>query len=109
VFPPGDAREDWSILRALSDPLGAKLPFDSLAQLRAALAIAHPLLVRFDAVAPTDASVLNSIAALGGAVDKTPFVPAVSDFYFTNPIARASRVMAECSALARDVQRQAAE
>jgi NADH-quinone oxidoreductase subunit G len=109
VFPPGDAREDWSILRALSDPLGAKLPFDSLAQLRAALAIAHPLLVRFDAIAPTDASVLNSIAALGGAVDKTPFVPAVSDFYFTNPIARASRVMAECSALARDVQRQAAE
>jgi NADH-quinone oxidoreductase subunit G len=109
VFPPGDAREDWSILRALSDPLGAKLPFDSLAQLRAALAVAYPLLVRFDAVAPTDASVLNSIAALGGAVDKTPFVPAVSDFYFTNPIARASRVMAECSALAREVQRQAAE
>jgi NADH-quinone oxidoreductase subunit G len=109
VFPPGDAREDWSILRALSDPLGAKLPFDSLAQLRGALAIAHPLLVRFDAVVPTDASVLNSIAALGGAVDKTPFVPAVSDFYFTNPIARASRVMAECSALARGVQRHAAE
>jgi NADH-quinone oxidoreductase subunit G len=109
VFPPGDAREDWSILRALSDPLGAKLPFDSLAQLRAALAAAYPLLVRFDAVAPTDASVLDSIAALGGSVDKTPFVPAVSDFYFTNPIARASRVMAECSALARGVQRQAAE
>ncbi len=109
VFPPGDAREDWSILRALSDPLGAKLPFDSLAQLRAALAIAYPVLVRFDAVAPTDASVLSSIAALGGAVDKTPFAPAVSDFYCTNPIARASRVMAECSALARGVQRQAAE
>jgi NADH-quinone oxidoreductase subunit G len=109
VFPPGDAREDWSILRALSDPLGAKLPFDSLAQLRAALAVAYPLLVRFDAVSPTDASVLDSIAALGGAVDKTPFVPSVSDFYFTNPIARASHVMAECSALARGVQRQAAE
>jgi NADH-quinone oxidoreductase subunit G len=109
VFPPGDAREDWSILRALSDPLDAKLPFDSLAQLRAALAVAYPSSVRFDAVAPTDSSVLNSIAALGGAVDKTPFVPAVSDFYFTNPIARASRVMAECSALARGVQRQAAE
>ncbi|MBV8796840.1 MAG: molybdopterin-dependent oxidoreductase, partial [Hyphomicrobiales bacterium] len=109
VFPPGDAREDWSILRALSDPLGAKLPFDSLAQLRAALAVAYPSLVRFDAVAPTDASVLNSIAALGGAVDKTQFAAAVSDFYLTNPIARASRVMAECSALARGVQRQAAE
>jgi NADH-quinone oxidoreductase subunit G len=109
VFPPGDAREDWSILRALSDPLGAKLPFDSLAQLRAALAVAYPFLVRFDVVAPADGSVFNSIAALGGAVDKTPFVPAISDFYLTNPIARASRVMAECSALARGVQRQAAE
>jgi NADH-quinone oxidoreductase subunit G len=109
VFPPGDAREDWSILRALSDPLGAKLPFDSLAQLRAALAVAYPFLVRFDVVGPADASVFNSIAALGGAVDKAPFVPAISDFYLTNPIARASRVMAECSALARGVQRQAAE
>src|SRR5271169_5985872 len=109
VFPPGDAREDWSILRALSDPLGARLPFDSLAQLRAALAVAYPFLVRFDVVAPADASVFNSIAALGGAVDKAPFVPAISDFYLTNPIARASRVMAECSALARGVQRQAAE
>jgi NADH-quinone oxidoreductase subunit G len=109
VFPPGDAREDWSILRALSDLLGARLPFDSLAQLRAALAAAHPFLVRFDSVAPADASVFGSIAALGGAVDKAPFVPAVPDFYLTNPIARASRVMAECSALARGVQREAAE
>src|SRR5580700_7739298 len=109
VFPPGDAREDWSILRALSDPLGAKLPFDSLAQLRAALAVAYPFLVRFDVVAPADAGVFNSIAALGGAVNKTPFVPTISDFYLTNPVARASRVMAECSALARGVRRQAAE
>jgi len=109
VFPPGDAREDWSILRALSDPLGAKLPFDSLTQLRAALAVAYPFLVRFDAIAPADIGVFGSIAALGGAVDKAPFVPAVADFYFTNPIARASRVMAECSALARGVQREAAE
>jgi NADH-quinone oxidoreductase subunit G len=109
VFPPGDAREDWSILRALSDPLGARLPFDSMTQLRAALAVAYPFLVRFDLVAPTDAGVFNSIAALGGAVDSAPFIPAVSDFYFTNPIARASRVMAECSALASGAQRQAAE
>ena len=48
-------------------------------------------------------------AALGGATDKTSFVPAVGDFYLTNPIARASRVMAECSALRRGVQREAAE
>src|SRR5262249_18481021 len=106
---PGDAREDWSILRALSEPLGAKLPFDSLTQLRAALAVAYPSLVRFDVIAPADAGVFGSIAALGGAVDSAPFVPAVSDFSLTNPIARASRVMAECSALAHGGQRQAAE
>ena len=109
VFPPGDAREDWSILRALSDPLGAKLPYDSLAQLRAALAAAYPFLVRFDKVAPAEPSVFRDIAALGGAVDKAPFVPSVADFYLTNPIARASRVMAECSALARGANREAAE
>jgi NADH-quinone oxidoreductase subunit G len=109
VFPPGDAREDWSILRALSDPLGARLPFDSLTQLRAALAAAYPHLVRFDTIAPSDSGVFEQLAALGGAVDKAPFAPSVVDFYLTNPIARASRVMAECSALARGVQRQAAE
>ena len=49
------------------------------------------------------------LAALGGAVDKAPFAPSVVDFYLTNPIARASRVMAECSALAHGVQREAAE
>jgi NADH-quinone oxidoreductase subunit G len=109
VFPPGDAREDWSVLRALSEPLGAKLPFDSLTQLRAALAAAYPFLVRFDKAPPADASVFSRIAELGGALEKGPFVPPVADFYLTNPIARASRVMAECSALARGVQRQAAE
>jgi NADH-quinone oxidoreductase subunit G len=109
VFPPGDAREDWSILRALSDPLGAKLPFDSLTQLRAKLAAAYPILVRSDVVLPADAGVFESIAALDGVVDKTPFVAAIPDFYFTNPIARASRVMTECSALAHGVQREAAE
>src|SRR6201996_7967175 len=78
VFPPGDAREDWSILRALSDPLGVKLPFDSLTQLRAALAVAYPSLVRFDVVVPADAAVFGTIAGLGGTFEKTAFVPAVS-------------------------------
>ena len=109
VFPPGDAREDWSVLRALSDPIGAKLPFDSLTQLRAALGAAFPFLVRFDAIAPADAGVFASFAGLGGPVDVTPFVPSVTDFYLTNPIARASRVMAECSALAHGVNLKAAE
>jgi NADH-quinone oxidoreductase subunit G len=109
VFPPGDAREDWSILRALSEPIGARLPYDSVTRLRSALAAAYPSLVRFDVVTAADAAIFGQLAAHGDTIDKSPFVPAVADFYLTNPIARASRVMAECSALARGVQRQAAE
>ncbi len=109
VFPPGDAREDWSILRALSDPLGVRLSYDSLTQLRAALAAAHPDLVRFDAVAAADPAALVGLSAVVGSVDKVPFGASVQDFYLTNPIARASRVMAECSALARGRRLEAAE
>ena len=50
VFPPGDAREDWAIVRALSEHLGAKLPFYSLRELRAAMYAAHPHLAAIDAV-----------------------------------------------------------
>jgi NADH-quinone oxidoreductase subunit G len=110
VFPPGDAREDWAILRALSDALGARLPYDSLAALRAALAAAHPGLVKYDVVTPADPSVFAALAARGGALERAPFASPVTDFYLTNPIARASRVMAECSALrARGSSLQAAE
>jgi NADH-quinone oxidoreductase subunit G len=99
-FPPGDAREDWAILRALSDVLGHKLPYDSLGALRKALFAAHPHLMRIDQIAAGDPSDIKKLAALGGAPDKAPFKSAVDDFYLTNPIARASAVMAECSALA---------
>ncbi len=109
IFPPGDAREDWSILRALSDVLGATLPYDSLSQLRATLGAGFPHLVRFDTVAPADPAALSGLAAVVGSLDKTPFGSAIEDFYLTNPIARASRTMAECSALARGVRLQAAE
>jgi NADH-quinone oxidoreductase subunit G len=101
AFPPGDAREDWAILRALSDVLGHKLPYDSLAQLRAALFKAHPHLQRVDAVTPGDPADIHKLAARGGTPDKAPFRSAIADFYLTNPIARASAVMAECSVLAR--------
>jgi NADH-quinone oxidoreductase subunit G len=98
-FPPGDAREDWAIIRALSDVLGRRLPYDSLAQLRSAAFKAHPHLARNDQIAPGDPAEARKLAMLGGAADKTPFRRSVSDFYLTNPIARASAVMAECSAL----------
>jgi NADH-quinone oxidoreductase subunit G len=98
-FPPGDAREDWAILRALSDMVGHKLPYDSLSGLRAALFKTHPHLARVDAIAAGDAADLSKLSG-GGAPDKAPFRSAISDFYLTNPIARASATMAECSELA---------
>ena len=99
-FPPGDAREDWAILRALSDVLGHKLPYDSLAQLRATLFKAHPHMMRLGQIAPGEPADIQKLAALGGTADKSPFQSSIADFYFTNPIARASAVMAECSAIA---------
>jgi NADH-quinone oxidoreductase subunit G len=99
-FPPGDAREDWAILRALSDVLGKKLPYDSLGQLRQAIFKAHPHLLRVDEIAAGDVADLTKLASLGGNTDKAPLLSSVDNFYFTNPIARCSAVMAECSAIA---------
>ena len=100
-FPPGEAREDWAILRALSAALRNRLPYDSLAQLRQTLFKAHPHLLRVGQITPADAAAIQKIAALGGVADKAPFGSSVDDFYLSNAIARASAVMAECSALAQ--------
>jgi NADH-quinone oxidoreductase subunit G len=108
-FPPGDAREDWAILRALSDVLGARLPYDSLGALRQALFAEYPHLARIGQIMPGGPSDLHQLAMLGGETDKAPFCSAIEDFYLTNPIARASAVMAECSALAEGRTMRAAE
>ena len=99
-FPPGDAREDWAIVRALSDVLGQKLAFDSLAALRKALYEQHPHFAQLDDITPADSAAIGALAAEPDAPAGAAFVNAVPDFYLTNPIARASAVMAECSALA---------
>jgi NADH-quinone oxidoreductase subunit G len=109
AFPPGDARDDWAILRALSDPLGHRLPFDSLAQLRTQLYAAYPHMARLDGIARGDVASLAGLAQLSGSVGSEPFRNPVGDFYLTNPIARASATMAECSALAANAYRDAAE
>jgi len=109
AFPPGDAREDWAILRALSDVLGHKLPYDSLVVLRQAMFAAHPTLMRIDQIATGDAKDIEKLAKLGGTADKAAFGVSVPDFYLTNPIARASAIMAECSALANAAAKTAAE
>ncbi|HZD91222.1 MAG TPA: NADH-quinone oxidoreductase subunit NuoG [Pseudolabrys sp.] len=108
-FPPGDAREDWAILRALSDVLGCKLPYDTLAALRKAMVAAHPHLLRDGQISTGERADIEKLAALGGKADKAPLRPAVTDFYLTNPIARASAIMAECSALAHAATKTAAE
>ncbi len=95
-FAPGEAKENWAILRALSGEMGAALPFDSLAQLRQALVAEVPHLARIDEVAENAWQPVEP-GTLGGAGD---FGAAVTDFYLTNPIARASTLMAELSALA---------
>jgi len=99
-FPPGDAKEDWAILRALSDVLKHKLPYDSLSALRQALFKAYPHMMRVGQITPGDAVDIQKLATLGGTVDKAPFGPGIEDFYLTNAIARCSAVMAECSAIA---------
>jgi NADH-quinone oxidoreductase subunit G len=100
AFPPGEAREDWAIIRALSDVLGKKLPYDSLNALRQAIFKAVPHLIRIDRIEPGDAAAIKAVAGKGGSVEKTPFKSGIEDYYLTNPIARASAVMAECSRLA---------
>jgi len=93
-FAPGEAKENWAILRALSADLGLTLPWDTLAVLRRALVAAHPHLGDVDVVPVNDWQPLE-VRDPGQAT----FRPPLRDFYLTNPIARASTVMAEMSAL----------
>ena len=95
-FAPGDAKENWAILRALSAELGQTLPYDSLIQLRQALFAEFPHLAAIDVV-PTNAWKAIKPKALKGKA----FTNAISDYFLTNPIARASQVMAELSANAK--------
>jgi NADH-quinone oxidoreductase subunit G len=109
AFAPGDAREDWAILRALSEVMGAKLPYDSLADLRRAMFAKHPHLGLIDSIEPANPSDIGKLARATAKFDKAPFRSRVTDFYLTNPITRASAIMAECSALAAGKLREAAE
>ncbi|MGE3143234.1 MAG: molybdopterin-dependent oxidoreductase, partial [Hyphomonadaceae bacterium] len=101
TFPKGQAKEDWTILRALSAVMGKTLPYDSLEALRAKMIADHPTFGHVDyAPGAADAAGFDA-AALGaeGALSSAPFRSPIMDFYLTNPIARASRTMAECSKL----------
>lgn len=101
-FAPGEAKENWAILRALSGEMGATLPYDSLAALRQKLVGDHPHLGDVDVVAQNTGNALESGNIDGGILTST-----ISDFYLTNPIARASQLMAELSANAKARKSQA--
>jgi NADH-quinone oxidoreductase subunit G len=105
AFAPGDAKEDWSIIRALSGHVGKTLPYDNLQALRAAMYKAVPALARLDSVEPADAKGVEAMAGAAGALGTEPFGASVRDFYLTNPVARASAVMAELSALKKNMSR----
>ena len=111
AFAPGDAKEDWTILRALSQQAGATLPYDRLSELRAAMYKSAPQLANLDAIETRVVSGLETLAKLSGVVSPDAFKPAITDFYMTNPIARSSAVMAGMSALrtAHDQKLSAAE
>ncbi|WP_027135325.1 NADH-quinone oxidoreductase subunit NuoG [Geminicoccus roseus] len=95
TMPPGEAREDWKILRALSDALGCTVPLDSLSAVRARMVELAPVLEVPDVIVPTAWETFGQ----DGEVDRAPFATPVGDYYQTNAIARASAVMSECSEL----------
>jgi NADH-quinone oxidoreductase subunit G len=103
-FPPGEAREDWAILRALSERLGRTLPYDTLDQVRTRLVAVNK------AFAALDQQSAGEWGSFGkpGALSDAPFTSPVANFYMTDPISRASRTMAECVA-SRQQQPMAAE
>ncbi len=103
-FAPGQAKEDWSIVRALSAHAGQTLPYDTLASLRAAMYTAAPQLARLDSVVAADPAAVGKLSGLGGQMTSAPFTNAVRDFYLTNPITRASTIMGELSALSANVK-----
>ena len=101
-FAPGQAKENWAILRALSAEIGGQLPYDSIAQLRQLLVKEVPHLGKVDRVAENDWQPLPR-----GTLGAASFQPAIADFYLSNPIARASELMAELSANAKARRQEA--
>jgi NADH-quinone oxidoreductase subunit G len=99
IFPPGEAREDWKIVRALSAVLGKPLPFDSLQELRAKMYAAHPNLALLDLVETADSAAIEKLASRPAKLGKERFGLTIEDYYLSNSVARASAIMASLSAM----------
>jgi NADH-quinone oxidoreductase subunit G len=95
VFAPGEAREDWKILRALSEVLGRRLPFDTLGAVRARMNERNAVFAAPDVVAPAAWGAFGEV----GAMDDTAFGVAVENYYMSDPISRVSATMADCARL----------
>ncbi len=103
VAPKGDAREDWAIVRALSAYVGKTLPYDSLTQLREKLGKDHPTFLGLDFAPGRSSTSAAPPYGASGQLSSTGFTTPIKAFHLTNPIARASRTMAECAELAAGV------
>ena len=97
-FPFGEAREDWAILRALSGKMDKALPYDDQFTLRNELFKAHPELATLDTLPEVGGLGLKALGS-DGKIDQNAFTTLIADYYLTNPVARASKIMAECSAV----------
>jgi len=92
VFPPGDAREDWTIVRALSGALGKAIPFNDLKAVRSKMIDTRASFLGIDTVSPADWKEFG----ISGDVGNAPFASPIENFYMTDPISRASETMAKC-------------
>jgi NADH-quinone oxidoreductase subunit G len=93
VFPPGEAREDWTIIRALSDALGKTLPYDDVSAVRRRIASINPIFYGLNDVATARWEDFGQ----SGELTDTAFRSPIENFYMTDPISRASLTMAECA------------
>ncbi|MBO0710934.1 MAG: molybdopterin-dependent oxidoreductase, partial [Acetobacteraceae bacterium] len=97
VYPPGEAREDWRILRAASETIGLRLPYDDLVTLRLRLEQVNPVFSRVGFLPRFGASDQTGPGGDPSAMSEKPFIPAVLNYYQTDPISRASPTMATCT------------
>jgi len=109
IFPPGDAREDWTILRAFSATIGKALPYDNLEQVRARLEQVNPTFARLDILPRFACTDQSGPDGAPGRLTGSAFRPYVLNYYQTDAISRASATMAECTATFAAPLAQAAE
>jgi NADH-quinone oxidoreductase subunit G len=97
VFPPGEAREDWTIIRALSDTLGKTLPYDDVSAVRRRMASINPVFYGLNDVVAAKWEDFGQSGGQSGEMTDVAFQSPIGNFYMTDPISRASVTMAACT------------